>query len=152
MDWVLMGAGMFIVILISIVILQMQRQEKDIDWQNEDQFAQSEFEQKDPPASDFKDASPSAPPPKTPPSVPPTLQTTEQQEGEPGKEEGVTDASNQSGISNDSNSMDDDLVQSPPYELRGTKDDSGYEWVQWPENSGKNYFRSGDEEWKVWQQ
>ena len=39
----------------------------------------------------------------------------------------------------------------PPIHIKGEVRDDGYEWVQYPENSGKWWFRvQGSNEWSIW--
>ena len=39
----------------------------------------------------------------------------------------------------------------PPAHIKGEVRDDGYEWIQYPENSGKWWFRvPGSNEWNVW--
>ena len=50
-------------------------------------------------------------------------------------------------------SLQDEIV-SPGEELCGSFDDNGYEWIEYPEGSGKNYYRIQDQAktWVLWEQ
>ena len=40
----------------------------------------------------------------------------------------------------------------PPDDISGTTDEHGFEWLEWPEDSGTNYYRKtdSDESWAIW--
>ena len=154
-DWVLMGGAILIIILISIVVLQMQRQEKDIDWQNEEQFVQGEFEQKTDPADKMKLEKEQSEPDIS--SEVDSEQPSEHDQTELVNSEVESISPNgeqttDSQTTEMSETKEEITNESPPYESIGIVDESGYEWLEWPEKSGTNYFRSGDEKWKKWDQ
>ena len=60
----------------------------------------------------------------------------------------------QSTVTPDSKNKDVDSTgfpSLPPINLKG-EDKDGYEWIEWPENSGRNWYRvtETDSEWKKW--
>ena len=117
-----MIAGFVILSLISILIFIMYRKVKDTDW-NDDQSEDELFEISDDISVDE--------------SV--VEEDTVLNDEEPIATEEVEE-----------NKVVEEQIEGPPIDAEGTKDESGYEWLEWPEESGSNYYRTGQEEWKLW--
>ena len=119
-EWMI--AGFVILSLISILIFIMYRKVKDTDW-NDDQSEDDLFEISDDISVDE--------------SV--VEEDTVLNDEEPIATEEVEE-----------NQVVEEQIEGPPIDAEGTKDESGYEWLEWPEESGSNYYRTGQEEWKLW--
>ena len=119
-EWMI--AGFVILSLISILIFIMYRKVKDTDW-NDDQSEDELFEISDDISVDE--------------SV--VEEDTVLNYEEPIATEEVEE-----------NQVVEEQIEGPPIDAEGTKDESGYEWLEWPEESGSNYYRTGQEEWKLW--
>ena len=44
-------------------------------------------------------------------------------------------------------------IESPPLDSKGTVDESGFEWIEWPAGSGINHYRKAESQdtWEIWQ-
>ena len=44
-------------------------------------------------------------------------------------------------------------IESPPLDSKGTVDESGFEWLEWPAGSGINHYRKAESQdtWEIWQ-
>ena len=47
----------------------------------------------------------------------------------------------------------DTNIDSPPLDSNGTVDESGFEWIEWPEGSGINHYRKAESQdtWEIWE-
>ncbi len=47
----------------------------------------------------------------------------------------------------------DTKIDFPPLDSNGTVDESGFEWIEWPEGSGINHYRKAESQdtWEIWQ-
>ena len=119
-EWLITGA--VILFIITILVLIMYRKVKDTDW-NDEPTQDDLFESEEPISVEESVLEENT---EFIEESPPIVET----EPEP--------------------QIEEQPVEGPPADAEGLKDESGYEWLEWPEGSGSNYYRTGEEEWKLW--